>query len=253
MELLLWVLFFDPKWFFISKISMNFFKFTWMIPLISHIFLVLYSVFILINSKFSFKDHSLKIADLFSECKRTLVIWIMSRIFFSLLIALNIIIFMCKIYSIENSEKRFFITCQSIFPDIKHVNKNCDFWIRRKSITSTPGFLLLLLGIISLIWSFFLINLHYLENKFQGCDLKVLSLINLNSIFVILGNIPFIILIFFKIILKVNSYLFSYLCPGCLKCTSQLFSHNLIELDKINFSTNKHFEAKPQDLKIYNY
>lgn len=147
---------------------------------------------------------------------------------------MNIILVQFKINLIEKTEKKFFYSIKSIFPAMSHVYPNLDIWIRRKSLTSTPGFTLLLIGIVSLIWSFFMLNLHYLENKFQGCDLKLISLININSIFVFLGNIPVIILIFFKIVLKVNSYFISYLCPGCLRYLSQLFSYDLTRLEEIN-------------------
>ena len=99
-----------------------------------------------------------------------------------------------------------------------------DFWIRRKSLISTPGILLLFLGIISLFWSYVMINLYYFEDKFKGCNEHILSLVNINSVLIFLGNAPLFIVIIVLLFIKLTSFISAYMCPSFLIYTSKLLS-----------------------------
>jgi len=235
MELLLWIFFYDPKWFFFSKASIKSFKFSWFIPLLIHLIFVSYCCYVLFITKFRNKHHLIIINDLFNECGTYLKLWIYSRIFFSVFIALNLLHFKFSIDKIEHKEKSFFNNAISIFPGLQKNTEHYNYWIIRKSINKSSGISLLLLGIISFLWSFSMINFTYMENKFQGCEYQLILTINLISILIFLSNIPILILLFFKILLKVNSYFCSYLCPKMLIWFSRLYNHNLEKFEMENF------------------
>jgi hypothetical protein len=230
MELLLWLYLYDPRWFLDSKLIHKIFKYLWVIPLISHITFIAYSAYILIISRVTNKRHPIIINDIFNECGYFLNSAIYGRISFSLLIALMIVLFEFKIHKIYQKENKFFKDAESIFPMVKiNVEKN---WMRRKALMSCSGILLLFFSIISFIWSSLMINFNYLENKFQGCDYNLVLNINLISIFIFLSNIPVIILIFFTVFLKINSFFCAYMCPKILKSVSGLFNHDIVKFDK---------------------
>ena len=222
MELLLWMWFYDPRWFFNIKISIKCYKYAWLIPLVGHIALVTLCLYILLSSTFP-------------GCDETLKLWIFSRIVFSFLIGINIILFMLKISFVFDREKVFFKNAEFVFPTIKNNMDNYSFWIRRKSLISTPGILLFFLGIISLFWSYVIINLHYVENKFENCESNLITLLNWNSVLIFVGNIPLLILLITFILFKVSSFLCAFLCPRVLIWVSKLCSK---DIRKFEFSNN---------------
>lgn len=199
MELLLWMWFYDPRWFFNFKISVNCYKYAWLIPFFIHVILTITCLYFLRT-----------------ECEASLKLWLFSRTFSSLLISINIIFFMIKISRVYEKEYSFFENAIKIYPVLKHTTKNFDFWIRRKSLISTPGILLLFLGIISLFWSYVMLNLYYSENKFNQCDENILKLLNFNTILILIGNVPLLIVIIVLLVVKVTSFVAAYACPNCL-------------------------------------
>jgi len=238
MELLLWLFFYDSRWFFGSKASVNTLKLLWYIPLLSHIIFVSYCAFILISTKITKEFHPIILNDIFNDCRDLLKLWIYSRIVFSFLISFFIIFFQIKSSKIESEEKKFFRNAEAIFPMVPKDSSNYDYWIIRKSLMSCEGIALFFLGIISFLWSFIMINFHYLANKFQGCDYNLILTINVISIFIFVGNIPVLILFFFTVLLKINSFFCSYLCPKVLIWLSRQYNHNLVKFE-VEHNCNK--------------
>jgi len=231
MELLLWLFSYDPRWFFYSKISLKTFKYFWFIPLLCHFVFVSYCGYVSIIYKFSNKNNPIIIDDIFSECENFLKLWIYSRICFSFLISLALLLYQTKISNLENKEKSFFNDAESIFPILNKNSNNLDYWLIRKSIMSTVGKTILILGIISFLWSCAMLNFHYLENKFQGCEYDIIVTINFVSILIFIGNIPMLVLLFFIIILKVNAFFCAYLSPKLLRWVSAKYTRSLVKFE----------------------
>ena len=209
MEILLWMWFYDPRFFFNFKLSIKCFKYIWLIPLIVNLLLAILCFYFL-----NYSDTP--------KCDTSLKLWLFSRAFFSLLISINIIVFMIKIYYVHRRENTYFENAIKIYSHLQETMKRYDYWIRRKSILSTPGVLLLLQGIMSMFWSYFIIRLHYFENKFIGCDDNMIGLINLNTFFIFVGNVPVLTVIVILIIIKLTSFISAFLCPKFLIMISKL-------------------------------
>jgi hypothetical protein len=203
MELLLWFWFYDPRWFFNFKISVICYKNAWLIPLFLHTFLMIVCLYYL------------QISETFS-CDRSLRLWLYSRTFFSLLISLNIIFFKFKITDVYNREMAFFDNAKRIYPVLKNSMRQYDYWIRRKSLISTPGITLLFLGFISLFWSYLIISFYHFQNYYDTCDIKIQKLLNHHSLFIILGNVPILIIITILLVIKVSSLVAAFVCPSTL-------------------------------------
>lgn len=223
MELLLWFWFYDPRWFFNFKISIICYKNSWMIPLFLHLFLMVVCLYFL------------QISDTFS-CDRSLRLWLYSRTFFSLMISVTIVCFMFKILKIYYKEISYFDNAKRIFPMLSHSMKPYDYWIRRKSLISTPGILLLFLGLISFFWSALIISFYHFQNYYSQCDVKIQKLLTLHSIFILVGNVPFFIVVMVLLLTKISSLVSAFLCPGCLIATSKIMINEKpkIEIMKYN-------------------
>jgi hypothetical protein len=123
-----------------------------------------------------------------------------------------------KVY---NKEISYFDNAKRIYPALKDSMKQYDYWIRRKSLISSTGILLLVLGTISLLWSYVIINFYHFQNYYENCDIKVQRLLRIHSIFILAGNIPLIIICVILLFMKFGSLLAAYLCPDCLVALSK--------------------------------
>jgi hypothetical protein len=208
MELLLWLWFYDPRWFFNFKISIICYKNAWLIPLFLHMFLMFVCLYYL------------QISETFS-CDRSLRLWLYSRTFFSFLISITIVFFKFKIIKVYNKEIAYFDNAKRIYPILNYSMKQYDYWIRRKSLISTPGILLLFLGLISFFWSYLIISFYHFQNYYSKCDVKIQRLLNIHSLFILVGNIPLIAIILFLLFMKLSSLLAAFACPGLLISTSK--------------------------------
>jgi len=223
MELLLWLWFYDTRWFFNLKISVICYKNSWLIPLFLHIFLMVVCLYYInISATFS--------------CDKSLRLWLYSRTFFSFLISVTIICFMFKISKVYKDENSYFDNAKKIYPALKNNMKQYDFWIRRKSLISTPGILLLILGLISLFWSYLIISFYHFQNYYADCDIKVQKLLSVHSFFIILGNVPLTLIILILIFIKIGSFICAYVCPGCLISVSKMCSPEYPKIDVIKYS-----------------
>lgn len=218
MELLLWMWFYDPRWFFNIKISIKCHKYIWLLPLFSHIFLVIYCLRFILVSHNNLKD----------ECgEQKIVMWAISRIFFSVFISITIIVFMFKISFVFNREKKYFENAENIYPTLKDHIEPYNFWIRRKSLISTPGILLLFLGLISLFWSYLILKMYITDQTSSKCDL--ITFLILNNIFIFIGNIPLILLFIFLIGFRLIYFMCAFLCPSTLIWFSKFSKQRKIE------------------------
>lgn len=223
MELLLWLWFYDPRWFFNFKVSIVCYKNAWLIPLFLHSFITLICLYYLQISETFMCDNSLRL-------------WLYSRAFFSLIISINIVLFKIKIMKVYNKEIGYFDNATRIYPALKNSMKQYDYWIRRKSLISSTGILLLVLGIISLMWSYIIISFYHFENFYENCDAKIQRLLGLHSAFILFGNIPLILIFIVLIIMKLGSCFTAFVCPNCLVSISKALDNNKpkIKVEKYN-------------------
>ena len=223
MELLLWLWFYDPRWFFNLKISIICYKNAWLIPLFLHMFLMFVCLYYL------------QISETFT-CDRSLRLWLYSRTFFSFLISVNILFFKFKIIKVYNKEIGYFDNAKKIYPVLKYSMRHYDYWIRRKSLISTAGIILLILGFISLFWSYLIISFYHVQNYYSQCDLKIQKLLNFHSLFIFLGNVPLIMIIVFLLVIKVSSLIAAFLCPNCLISFSKCLSSETPKLEIMKYN-----------------
>jgi hypothetical protein len=129
---------------------------------------------------------------------------------------------MTKIYYVNQRENSYFKNAMQIYGPLKETTKKYDYWIRRKSLFSTPGVLMLMLGIISMFWSYVIIRFYYFEDKFTNCDERMITLLNVNSFFILLGNVPILIVMFLLLVVKFGSFISAFLCPNVLIAIAKL-------------------------------
>ena len=223
MELLLWLWFYDTRWFFNIKVNVMCYKNVWIIPLFLHIFLMVVCLYYL------------NISETFT-CDKSLRLWLYSRTFFSFLISINIVTFMIKVSNVHKKETSYFDNAKKIYPALKNNMKQYDYWIRRKSLFSTPGILLIILGIVSLFWSYLIISFYHFQNYYFNCDVKIQKILTVHSFFILIGNIPLTIIILILLFIKIGSFLSAFACPGFLIWIVKCCSPEHPTLDVVKYS-----------------
>ena len=222
MELLLWLWFYDTRWLFNFKMSIICYKNAWLIPLFLHSFLMIVCLYYLqISSTF--------------DCDKSLRLWLYTRTFFSVLLASTIIFFMVKISQVNDKEQKSFETPVKIMPALENNMRQYDYWIRRKSLLSTPGILLLFLGLVSLFWSCLIISFYHFQEYYFKCETRIQTLLNVHSFFIILGNLPLALIFAVMLIVKVGSFICAFLCPNFLIAISKFFSKQKMKVDIIRY------------------
>jgi hypothetical protein len=205
MELLLLLWFYDDRWFFNLNISVTCYRNSWLIPLILNLFILGVSIYYLqVDATF--------------KCHKTFQTWLISRAVFCFLIAINIIIFMWNISKIYNKEKKFLEKAKKIYPEIEEYHHlptvQFDDLVRRKSLFTISGISLLVLGLVSLFWSYLIISFYKLNNYYVECDLKIKAFLEFHSFFIFIGNFPVIFLFVCMVLVKLASLISAYLCPS---------------------------------------
>jgi len=216
MELLLLLWFYDNRWFFNLKISIICFKNSWIIPLFLNAIMMTICLYFLIMKNGL-------------DCEAHLRQWLYLRTFFSLLIILNILVFMIKITDLYEEEIQFLEKSKKIYPVLKGEMNKLDFWVRRKSMRTWPGICLLILGLISLTWSFMIVTFYHSDHVYKNCDIIIRKLLDIHSMFIFLGNIPIILILLTLLTVKIFSLISSYVCPGLLISLSTPFKNEIIE------------------------
>ena len=200
---MLWLWFYDSRWFFDFNISIACYKKLWLLPLFTNILLIGVCVYFITLKEIL-------------TCDNSLVFWLYSRILFSLFLSIIIISFIKKISESNSQENIFIQRAIKIFPSVKGKCISYETLIKRRSINSIRGIILLVLSVISLLWSYTIVAFHNLENFSGGCNLKINTFLNLHSYIIVLGNMPFIIICFIFGFMKIGSYCSSYICPNFL-------------------------------------
>ena len=223
MELLLWLWFYDTRWLFNFKMSLTCYKNIWLIPLLLHSLVITICIYYLqLSSTFS--------------CDKSIRMWLYTRTFFSALISATIVFFMIKINKVFEKEKKSFETPIKIMPYLENNMSQYDFWIKRKSLLSTSGILLLFLGLVSLFWSCMIISFYYYQDYYLSCEVKIQKLLNIHSIFIIVGNAPLALILAIMLIVKISCLIAAFLCPNILISFSKFFTKEKMEVQLIKYS-----------------
>jgi hypothetical protein len=139
MELLLWLYFYDKRWFFNIQMPFKIYKYIWFIPLFCHFFLISLGIYYM---EISNGDHSgLKTG-----------LWNQTLLSFTL--SLNIIFFIFKMNQCYEKENKFVKTVRGAlkYPSTFKEIHNHDYWIRRKTVFSSAGVILLFQGLFSIFF-----------------------------------------------------------------------------------------------------
>ena len=222
MELLLWLWFYDTRWLFNFKISIICYKNAWLIPLFLHSFLMAVCLYYLqLSATFS--------------CDKSLKLWLYTRTFFSFLISMTIVFFMIKISEVHEKEQKAFETPVKIMPQLENNMRQYDFWIRRKSLLSTPGILLLFLGLVSMFWSCLIVSFYHFQDYYFKCETKIQNLLYVHSMVIIIGNSPLALVFIVMLFVKVSSLISAFLCPNFLISLSKMFSRQKMKVELIRY------------------
>ena len=233
MELFLWLYFYDNRWLFNLKVPVNIYKYIWILPISLHSILISVGIYYL------------EIADNF-RCDESLRIWLMHRILFSFLICLNMIVFMVKIGRAYEKENSYYEKARRVYPILNSSIHEYDYWTRRNSLFSTPGVLLLIQGIISLFWSYFITRL-YKDHYYSSCDLRLQQVLNIHSILIWYCNVALLAIFSVMSLLKVFFFI-----TGCLNPNFFIKLSHLIHRKKSNLKIYFHNKQQSCDVNVTN-
>lgn len=197
MELLLWLYLYDSRWLFNIKLTTKIHKYLWAVPIFIHFMLLSAGVYYL-----NFLDDY--------PCTKTLKMWIYHKTFFSILMIINIIIFLMKIQTlqqkerqqIEESTKNFNYHPQNHLNTISFEQTYLSFWVRRNALVSTSGVLLLIQGFTSIYYSHLIKNL-ITSQYFRSCDYKIQKTLIFHSHSIFYGNLLIIFITAVMICVKI--------------------------------------------------
>ena len=154
MELLLWLYLYDNRWFFKKNISIDLYKFLLLIPLSAH-----------------FLDSVISLHDMYApcvcNCKEERNKMLYHQIIISIICCLIIAVFLKQISYEYKKESLHVELGKKAYPTLKLKIHEHDFWIRRNSLSSLPGLMLLIEGIFSFFWSYLQV---YTIRTFTICD-----------------------------------------------------------------------------------
>ena len=168
-------------------------------------------------------------------CDKSLRLWLYTRTFFSLLISTTIVFFMTKISQVYEKEQKSFEIPVKIMPKLENNMKQYDFWIRRKSLLSTSGILLLFLGLVSLFWSCLIVSIYHFQDYYFKCELKIQKMLNVHSFFIIAGNLPLVIVFLVSIVIKISAFICAFLCPKFLISLTKMFGEKKMTVELIKY------------------
>jgi hypothetical protein len=146
---------------------------------------------------------------------------------------------MSKITFAYIKENSYFDKAKKAYPILCERISEYDYWIRRNSLFSTPGILLLIQGIISVFWSYIIRKL-YAEHYYDACGTRIQQVLNYHSFLIIIGNVLVLVLIVIMAVLKIVAFLMGNFHPNILIKLANLCYRKKYALKKhIYFIENK--------------
>lgn len=200
MELFFWLWFYDSQFFFNIKTSLQFYKNSWIIPIVAHIFVCFVCMYYLFISEKN-------------ECNEAFRIWQTLKFFISFIFMALLIYFVIYINSYEEEEKKKYKNVKRVIKGGKTVNDRAGEWIRRKTLVSSFGVLILFLGVLYFFGSLFMMCIYEFDLH-DVCDQKLRNLLFWQSLFVILTNSPAIIMLLIMLFTKCIPMILSAINPS---------------------------------------
>ena len=198
MELLLWLWYFDNNFFFKIKSTLFIYKFSWILPIIINLILTLICLYYLHLSDTE-KYH----------CNNSFELWQTFKAYFNCLFSIILIYFIYIIKKYEEKEKKYFENSNKIQPKTKTIINKSYYWIKRKTLISPIGIIILYLSVINVFSSFFLVFIYHFNDNVY-CDKLLKNILIYYSIFIIITNCPailsFLIMFLFKGIFYIKNY-----------------------------------------------
>lgn len=198
MEILLWMCFYDSRWFFGINIPLKVLKYLWFIPLFVNLFLVCLGVYHLVLNSIS-------------ECSTLLTALLYFGICSSLLIGINLIIIIFKIKAALIKDLTEHSEIQKFFPNMIR-SEEYDHLIRREVMLARSGLILLLQGLINFIYSC-VIPVVNKTNYTAYCDVLFKYDLSLFFIFLFYVNLYVFMLFILMMGTKIISHLMANICP----------------------------------------
>jgi len=198
MELLLWLWYFDNNFFFKIKSTLFIYKYSWILPIIINLILTFVCLYYL---HLSDTDNY--------HCNNSFELWQTFKAYFNCLFSIILIYFIYLINKYENKEKKYFENSNKIQPKTKTIINRAYYYIKRKTLISPIGWIILYLSVINFFGAFFLICFyHYNDNVY--CDKLLKNILLYYSLFILLTNCPvvisFIVMVLYKGLLYVKNY-----------------------------------------------
>lgn len=220
MELLLWLWFYDPKFFFSVKTSIQFYKNSIILPTLIHIFICFISLYYLYLTEFY-------------HCDEAFFLWQTFKIFFSFIFLLVLFFFRQEIINYEKKEKAYYSKAKKIYPQSSSVIEKADYWIKRHTLVSNMGIMFLFLSVIS-ISSSMLILAIYSFNPTYICDMKLKNILYFHAIFILVTNSPLAFSCFCMFFTKAIPAILTFTCPTLLMKIRDAGCSNEIKIKPYN-------------------
>lgn len=214
MELLLWLWLYDKRWLLNIKPSFRFYIALWFLPILINIYLTIFGIFSL--STVNFSKCPLSTYSFITLPKPALTI--KTLLSFLSLICSILLIKNIMIYDKEEKSLRDKL--------IQKEENDClcsgsDFFIRRKSLNTTSGIMLLGVAILEIIYS-----INFFMNNNKICTDRITGIFLQSAVFELIFAIPILCVFALAAGVKVSAFIASYTCPSLVVAISKLFSDN---------------------------
>ena len=214
MELLLWLWLYDKRWLLNIKPSFRFYIALWFLPILTNIYLTIFGIFSL--STVNFSKCSSSTSSFIASPKPALAIKTL----------LSFLSFICSILLIKNimiHDKEEKPLRDKL---VKEELNDClctrsDFFIRRKSLNTISGIILLGVGILEILYS-----IHFFMNNNKICTDRITGVFLQNALFELIFAIPILCVFALAASVKVSAFIASYTCPSLVIAISRMFSDN---------------------------
>lgn len=202
MELLFWLWYYDSKFFFDIKSSIQFYKNSIILPALIHLFICFTGLYYLYLTEFY-------------HCDEAFFIWQTYKIFFSFIFITVLFFFRLEIISYEKKEKSYYDKANQIYPQSLSVLDKADYWIKRNTLLSNMGIMVLFLSVISVSSSIFILCIYSFDRA-NVCDMKLKSILYYHSIFILASNSPLAVSCFTMLFTKLLPVISAFTCPTLL-------------------------------------
>lgn len=231
MEILLWLYLYDDRWLLKIKFPARIYKLLWLIPTLIHLLLLSVGIYCL-----NYSDDS--------KCTNTIKNWIYYSAIFSIFIITNIMVFIFKIHTLLENEKSQINERHKYFNNSLILEKsNLSFWVRRNSLFSKPGILLLIQGFISLYYSFFL-KILFCEESLGTCDYRFQRALKIHFFAIYQTNILILFVLFSMVLIKIFHFIMGMFFPRKYAMYMKFCGKFFFTKKKIISKINNYFNLK---------